>query len=312
MRPLGSRDVPDVSLPLVSIGVPVYNAGALLGRTLESLLGQSMADFELIISDNASDDDTAAVCQDFLRRDHRIRYFRQPRNLGAPANWNFVARHAQGTFFKWAGARDLCDRDFLAKCLRVLQADHRAVLCYGRTVFIDEHDQIIGEPVPDLQVLEERPSDRFRHVCRNLRLNNAQCGLIRMEALRRTRLDRSYPNGDSVLMAELALQGKFILLDDTLFLRRLHRRADGSFQTGSRSSEELLQMFWPGAMRASPFLNVRRHADFFFSALASPIPLGERIRAAGISLQGLYWDRRGIRSDIARVFARSDVRRPAD
>lgn len=302
----------DVAPPLVSIGVPVYNAGALLGRTLESLLGQSMADFELVISDNASDDDTAAVCQDFLRRDDRIRYFRQPRNLGAPANWNFVARHARGTFFKWAGARDLCDRDFLAKCLGVLQADDRAVLCYGRTVFIDEHDQVIGEPVPDLQVLEERPSDRFLHLRRNLRLNNAQCGLIRMEALRRTRLDRSYPNGDSVLMAELALQGKFILLDDTLFLRRLHRRPDGSVQTGSRSSDELLQMFWPGAVRASPFLNVRRHADFFFSALAAPVPLGERIRAAGISLQGLYWDRRGIRSDIARAFARSDGRRPAD
>ena len=68
--------------PRLSIGLPVYNGGRYLAKALDSLLGQSYEDFEIVIADNASTDDTAELCRDYERRDQRIRYFRQPRNIG--------------------------------------------------------------------------------------------------------------------------------------------------------------------------------------------------------------------------------------
>jgi glycosyltransferase involved in cell wall biosynthesis len=74
--------------PQVSVGLPVYNGQNYLEETLKSILGQSFDDFELIISDNASTDETERICREFAARDHRIRYFRNPVNIGIPRNFN--------------------------------------------------------------------------------------------------------------------------------------------------------------------------------------------------------------------------------
>lgn len=286
-----------MSAPLVSIGVPVYNGGDLLAAAMDSLLGQSLGDFELVVSDNASSDGTEATCRDYARRDARVRYVRQPRNLGAPANWNAVARLARGRYFKWAAASDLCHRDMLARCVDELEHNPAAVLCYGRTQFIDGAGAPVPGPAGDFAVVEAAPSERFAHVCQHLQLNNAQNGVIRHEALMRTQLDRLYPHGDRVLMAELALQGTFVLLDDVL----LYRRADAQHFSGQRDAVALIRMFSPG--RSSPFVlpNARRHADFIVSALRAPVAIGERLRAARAAVKGLYWDRRGIAEDLRRL-----------
>lgn len=283
-----------MSMPLVSIGVPVYNGDDLLAAAMDSLLGQSLGDFELIVSDNASSDGTETTCRDYARRDARVRYVRQPRNLGAPANWNAVARLARGRYFKWAAASDLCHRDMLARCVAELERNASAVLCYARTQFIDGAGVHVGGPAGDFAVVEASPSQRFARVCQHLQLNNAQNGVIRREALMRTQLDRLYPHGDRVLMAELALQGTFVLLDDVL----LYRRADAQHFSGRRNATALNRMFRPG--RSDPFIapNARRHFDFIFSALRAPVGVGERLRAAGAAVKGLYWDRRGLLEDI--------------
>src|SRR5260370_16943063 len=71
----------------------------LLQRALASLLGQSFRDFELIISDNASTDDTRAVCEALASRDSRIRYIRQPLNLGPIRNFDFLLTQARAPYF---------------------------------------------------------------------------------------------------------------------------------------------------------------------------------------------------------------------
>jgi len=296
----------NASQRLVTIGVPVYNGADLLTRTLDSLLGQTYGALDVVISDNASTDATAAICEHYAQRDGRIRYFRQPANVGAPANWNFVARQARGAYFKWASASDLCHPDMVVRYVRVLEERPDVALCFGRTVFIDDDDRALGEAVADFAVLEERPADRFRRICHELRLNNAQSGLIRVDALRRTHLDRRYPHGDKVLMAELALQGKFVLLDDVL----LYRRGGAAHFTGTRSPQAMVQMFRPGERRQLPFLNWRRHLDYLISALRAPVPVSERLAAGHAALQSLYWGRRGLKEDVVdglvRLFPGSD------
>ena len=82
--------------PRLSIGLPVYNGQNYLAESIEALLGQSYEDFELIISDNASTDDTADICRRYEKQDSRIRYFRQERNIGGAPNHNFLVEQARG------------------------------------------------------------------------------------------------------------------------------------------------------------------------------------------------------------------------
>jgi glycosyltransferase involved in cell wall biosynthesis len=93
---------------LVSIGLPVYNAGQYLEEALDSILAQTFEDFELIISDNGSTDNTEAICWSYARRDQRIRYFRNETNLGAAWNFNRVFELASGKYFKWTARRSIC------------------------------------------------------------------------------------------------------------------------------------------------------------------------------------------------------------
>jgi cellulose synthase/poly-beta-1,6-N-acetylglucosamine synthase-like glycosyltransferase len=84
--------------PLVSIGVPVFSAERWLSRALDSLLAQEHDRLEIIICDNASQDDTAGICREYARRDSRIRFFENETNVGALANFSRVLSLAAGRY----------------------------------------------------------------------------------------------------------------------------------------------------------------------------------------------------------------------
>jgi glycosyltransferase involved in cell wall biosynthesis len=280
-----------LAAPLVTIGLPVYNGVRYLAQALESLLGQTLADLEVVISDNASTDGTSEMCLAYAARDSRIRYFRQELNIGAPRNWNFVAQQARGKYFKWASANDFCEDQMLEKCVAVLDADPGAVLCHGRTCIVDEETSEHRPFAHDYSAMQPRPSERFRTVCRSLVLNNAQSGVIRLQALWRTRLDRPYPHGDLVLMAELALHGRFVLLPDILLYRRMGRET-WSMQLKPAALQSL---FHPGTQATPRLDRWRLHADYLSTVLRAPIATTEKLRilplvarhAAGDLLRGL-------------------------
>ena len=81
IRRSGRRRIP----PRVSVCIPTYNRARYLALAIDSVLGQTFEAFELIVADDASTDDTAEVVRAY--RDPRIRYLRNDRNLGGPANW---------------------------------------------------------------------------------------------------------------------------------------------------------------------------------------------------------------------------------
>lgn len=274
-------------MPLVTIGVPVYNGARFLSQALDSLLGQSASDFEMIISDNASTDGTEAICRAYAAKDARVLYVRQPVNIGAPNNWTFVAKQARGKYFKWATGNDFCPPDMVEKCVAVMEADPRVVLCYGKTCLIDEETGRRDEYTRDIAVLEDLPHERFRTLYRTLALNNAQCGLIRADALRRTRYDRPYPGGDVVLMAELALQGRFVLLPDVLLYRRMGRKTFSSLLTGA----EMQAFIDPQAKRGGGFWCLRRHLGYLGTVLRASIGLGEKLRTLMLVFRHAVWDR---------------------
>ncbi len=129
-----------VAPPAVSIGMPVYNGGKYIREALDSLLGQSHADFELIISDNASTDETESICQQYAAQDSRIRYVRQPVNLGALANFTFVLDKARGGGFMWAAADDKWDPNWISEMLNAMKKTG-ANAAFGKIQCIDENSQ---------------------------------------------------------------------------------------------------------------------------------------------------------------------------
>ena len=90
--------------PNISIGMPVYNGAKTIEKTINSLLAQTFKDFELIISDNASDDETENICQKFAGKDSRIRYIRQDKNIGLYQNENFLLSKATGKYFMFSAS----------------------------------------------------------------------------------------------------------------------------------------------------------------------------------------------------------------
>ena len=87
---MSKNDSEIILKPQISIGLPVYNGEKLLRKSLDSILSQTFSDFELIISDNASSDLTPDICKEYLKRDKRIRYVRQKKNLGVHGNYFFL------------------------------------------------------------------------------------------------------------------------------------------------------------------------------------------------------------------------------
>ena len=89
---------PEGRVPAVTIGLPGLQRGAVPSPVAGRLLAQTFSDFELVISDNASTDGTSEICREYAQRDDRIRYLRQPTNIGAGPNHNFLpARRGRRT-----------------------------------------------------------------------------------------------------------------------------------------------------------------------------------------------------------------------
>ena len=107
--------------PAISIGMPVYNGAKYIREALDSLLAQTFADFELVISDNASTDATQLICEEYARLDPRIRYVRQQENKGAVANFRFVLEEARADLFMWAAYDDLWSQDYLMDTKTLLE-----------------------------------------------------------------------------------------------------------------------------------------------------------------------------------------------
>ena len=104
--------------PLVSVGIPTFNRPMGLRRTLELICGQTYANIEILISDNASpNSETENIASEFSARDKRITYFRQATNIGASANFRFVLSRASGDYFMWAADDDEWDLSFIETCL---------------------------------------------------------------------------------------------------------------------------------------------------------------------------------------------------
>jgi glycosyltransferase involved in cell wall biosynthesis len=134
--------------PLVSVAMPLYNAAADLERSLGLIRNQTYHNLEIFLCDNASTDATQQICERAAAEDSRIRYVRQPRNLGPAANFNLGLQLKRGDYFMWAAHDDEKLPDFVAECLAALQAHRSASMACTTTVLITANGEQIHQPYP--------------------------------------------------------------------------------------------------------------------------------------------------------------------
>ncbi len=280
--------------PRVSIGMPVYNGEPYLRYAIESILAQTYRDFELIIADNASTDDTANICRLYAAKDSRIRYFRNHENLGAARNYNLTFAHSRGVYFKWAAADDVCAPTLLEKCVAVLEQDPRVMLCYPKARIIDQSGEVIGD-FRDLGNSNiAKPAQRFRQLLYGLRECTPIFGVIRSTILRQTPKIGSYISSDKNLILEISLHGHVYEVPEFLFFRRDHAKASTRAHhdhAGNRKTADLSAWYDPALAhrRVRPWS--RKITELVKAGLRAPVSLRCKAHLMAILTRYAFWKR---------------------
>src|SRR4051794_22958730 len=113
--------------PLVSILIPTYNRPRYLREAVDAALAQTYRNLEVLVFDNGAMPETLGVAEDAARRDNRVRFKRNDRNLGMSANFNALADAAQGEFAVAIGDDDRLLPDFLAQLVQRMEPRVRVV-----------------------------------------------------------------------------------------------------------------------------------------------------------------------------------------
>jgi glycosyltransferase involved in cell wall biosynthesis len=129
---------------ILSIGLPVFNGEEYITQRIKSILSQTFGNFELIISNNASEDRTDEICSELLKKDSRIRYHKQEENIGIEKNFKFVLDHANYDFFVWAGVDDIWEETFLEKNMNRILNNDKLIGCVSKVVQFEENPRRTG------------------------------------------------------------------------------------------------------------------------------------------------------------------------
>lgn len=128
----------------VSVCLPTYNCGPYVAEAIESVIDQVFTDFEFIIIDDCSTDDTRQIVARYATRDKRIRFLQNPQNIGMVNNWNRCLQEAQGEYIKFLFGDDLlASRHALQRMVSVMDTDLSVSLVASSRYVIDEGSRII-------------------------------------------------------------------------------------------------------------------------------------------------------------------------
>ena len=253
---------------LITIGLPVHNGEKFISDAINSLLSQTYHNFELIISDNASTDDTARICKEYADKDPRINYIRQKKNIGPNQNFLFLLNQGKGRMFMWTAHDDVWKRNYLEKALNVFA-----------------HSKDIGFVFPEVVLKSIRykiyrtvPAERFTCITTADR-DSRVLGFLNLHPYSH-KLNMIYSLFKRDLLLS-ALDGREFIDEDTFCLSILWR-ARGELAKGRYFIKRSLKK-WPamtGKKRISPEKAevFRKLLDERFSRLAKDYPhLAEKL-----------------------------------
>ena len=206
-----------VQLPLVSVGLPVYNGGTSLEAALDCLLAQDYPNIEFIISDNASTDATPKICEEYSRNEPRIKYSRCHLKKTMAWNFNHVFELSTGKYFMWAADDDLRESSFVSACVEIMESHADAVLCQAHTaIYIEGNDEILHVAKLDSFNNKLDLVDRYEETLRHFPAT-AIYGLYRSSVVRKTHIYQESIAADLAFIQELSIYGRFVQVPKILF-----------------------------------------------------------------------------------------------
>lgn len=243
-------------MPLVSIGLPTYNRASSLRKAITSALGQSYKNIELIISDNASSDDTERICREYAVADSRVTYVRQPNNVGPTPNFLDVLKRSRGEYFMWLCDDDWLDEVYVEKCVELLNEDSGTVLVGGVPKnYRGEELHNVGRST---NIVHPGSAERMFAYYNTISDNGIYYGVWRSEVIRSIPLANTMGN-DWHQLAAAAYCGKIRTVDEVY----IHRSLDGSTVSYAAIAE---QMGLPDFEMRFPYLSIAFNAakDIYF------------------------------------------------
>jgi glycosyltransferase involved in cell wall biosynthesis len=222
------RNTTSTARPLVSFGLPVRNGAPTIAQAIESVVAQTLEDWELVISDNQSSDGTSEICASFAARDERIRHVPSARDLSIHENFRAAFHHSRGTYFRWHGDDDWLEPLYAERAVAALSGSPGSVLCTTVQQYHREgHPLPVNDPIPILGGIDSPDAgDRVRALLHLFR-NGGHLGidpvysLARRDVAAQTGLQDSIRDGDFVYSCEMALLGPFVHVPEVLAHRRL-------------------------------------------------------------------------------------------
>jgi len=287
----------------VVVGLPVYNGQKYLGAAIESHLSQSFADFDLVISDNASTDATPEICARYASKDKRVKYLRSAENRGIL--WNhrrvFDAIESPNQYFRWAGADDIMEPGLLQAMVTVLDTRPEVEAVVPDTKNIDDHGEIIGSMA---RVLDLQSSDVFERAHDILVANYQHViayGLLRASTLRLMRTRPDYPGWDAVFAWELALRGQMVQPAGAVLLRRFHTGSISRVKT----VKEMRKWVEPNAKSGMNFPHWTWSYERARALIACPMSTRDRIRIGAFLARYTMWQRAKLARDVTQAARRT-------
>lgn len=261
--------------PRLTIGLPVYNGEDLVSESIESLLGQTYEDFELLISDNASTDNTSDICKRHMKQDSRIRYVRQPHNIGLRGNENFLMSECRTELFKMAAHDDLYARDLIKRCVEALDRHPEVVAAQSWEARIDRAGKVTGGLSYPAAADAPRAPDRFRSMLFD-GWDDYTYSVMRTEVVHRTHLYGNHHFADRTFNIELNLHGPFCLIPEWLYFRREDPERTGHYTVLSRAA-------YMDHNRAGGL--IRLYGEYFWAYVtlirSAPISAAEKLECLG-------------------------------
>jgi hypothetical protein len=206
--------------------MPVYkggrNDGRLLRRALDSLGKQTFKDFQVLISDNDSPDDTAKIISQYLKRDDRFKYLKNQVNMGPFYNFARLVTACESKYYLELHFDSYLAPTFLEECLNVLESDPAAVIAYSYCQFVDGAGNPLDISKDAADFAHEDPGQRYLNVLSGMGWCTAYHGVWRHEALAASHfetLGRRNAAADNEFLALAALRGKLVQIPKPLFFR---------------------------------------------------------------------------------------------
>lgn len=262
----------------VLIGLPVYNGSNYLRNALDSIIAQSFGDWRVLISDNASTDETPDICQEYASRDARITVHRHPSNIGAAPNFNFVFQPKGETYFKWAAHDDVMLPDYIGACVALMDADPEVAMAHSYANTINHKGERVGAYDDDLRLDAPTPEERFWRALWTIHFTEA-FAMVRSDVCAKTALMGSYPAADRNWVAEICLHGKVKYADGYLFSRRTHKE---SYIASVLDSEAQTEWFNPKVKIPKHLVGYTKFREYMKAIANAPLSARQKLVCTGL------------------------------